>query len=146
LIIFIIKIVYSTHTLIYKREKFEVRNSPLNKYASIISQALYCIKVGCAVTGSGASFIAGGAAYDSILEQSGRNPVFVPFMSRTFNSVFGEGPNNKVTNYIENSVTSEAAKTQNQESVTEVLKKYHQMSPKEKAEFIDEVKKENEKD
>ena len=31
IIIFIIKTVYSLYTLIYKREKFEVRNSPLNK-------------------------------------------------------------------------------------------------------------------
>jgi len=30
-IIFIIKIIYGTYALIYKREKFEVRNSPLNR-------------------------------------------------------------------------------------------------------------------
>jgi hypothetical protein len=66
----------------------------------LISQALYCIKIGCSVTGAGASFLAGGAAYDSVLEQSGRNPVFVPFMAKTYNSVFGEGPNNKINTYL----------------------------------------------
>ena len=89
----------------------------------MISQALYCIKLGCSVTGAGATFIAGGAAYDSFLEQSGRKPVFVPFMAKTYNSVFGEGPNNKINTYQEKNVSSETASTQNQESVTEVLKK-----------------------
>ena len=112
----------------------------------MISQALYCIKVGCAVTGGGASFIAGGAAYDSVLVESGRKPVFVPFMAKTYNSVFGVVPNNKINAYIEKTVSSETANTQNQESVTEVLTKYHQMSPKDQAEFMDEIKKENEKD
>ena len=86
----------------------------------MISQALYCIKIGCTVTGAGASFIAGGAAYDSVLEQSGRNPVFLPFMAKTYNSVFGEGPNKKINTYIEKNVSSDTASTHNQESVTEV--------------------------
>lgn len=112
----------------------------------MISQALYCIKVGCTVTGAGATFIAGGAAYDSVLEESGRNPIFVPFMAKTYNSVFGEGPNNKINAYLEKNASPETAITPNQESVTEVLKKYHQMSPTEKADFMDEIKKENKKD
>lgn len=86
----------------------------------MISQALYCIKIGCAVTGAGASFIAGGAAYDSVLEESGRNPVFVPFMAKTYNSVFGEGPNNKIKAYIEKTVSYENANTQNQESIEKI--------------------------
>lgn len=144
MIILIIKFFYGLYTLIYKKEKFEVRNSPLNRYASLISQALYCIKIGCTVTGAGAGFIAGGAAYDSVLEQSGRNPIFVPFMAKAYNSVFGEGPNNKIKTYIEKNVSSETS-SQNKESVTEVLKKYHNMSPKDQKDFIIEIKKENEK-
>ena len=66
-IIFIIRTFYSLYTLIYKKEKFKIRNSPLNSYASIISQALYCLKFGCAATGAGASFIAGRMAYDALL-------------------------------------------------------------------------------
>jgi hypothetical protein len=145
IIILIIKFFYGLYTIIYKKEKFEIRNSPLNRYASLISQALYCIKVGCSVIGVGAGLIAGGAAYDSVLAESGRNPVFVPFMAKTYNTVFGAGPNNKINAYLEKTVSSETANTQNQESVTEVLKKYNQMSPKERAEFMDEIKKENEK-
>jgi hypothetical protein len=145
IIILIIKIFFGLYTIIYKKEKFEIRNSPLNKYASLISQALYCIKVGCTVTGAGAGFIAGGAAYDTVLAESGRDPVFVPFMAKTYNTVFGEGPNNKVNTYIEKKVPTETANPKNQESVTEVLTKFHQMSPKDRADFMDEIKKENEK-
>jgi len=146
ILILIIKIFYGIYTLIYKKEKFEIRNSPLNRYASLISQALYCIKVGCATTAAGASFIAGGSAYDSFLEESGRERVFVPFMAKTFNSVFGEGsnPNKQINEFIEKNVPSETVNNQNQESVTEVLKKFHQMSPEYKEEFINEIKKESE--
>jgi hypothetical protein len=145
IIILIIKFFYGLYTIIYKKEKFEIRNSPLNRYASLISQALYCIKIGCTVTGAGAGFIAGGAAYDTVLAESGREPVFVPFMAKTYNTVFGEGPNKKINTYIEKAVPSETANTKNLESVTEVLKKYNNMSPKDRADFMDEIKKENEK-
>lgn len=50
-IIFIIKIIYGFYTLKYKSDKFEVRNSPLNQYATHIARVLYCAKIGCAVTG-----------------------------------------------------------------------------------------------
>jgi hypothetical protein len=141
ILILIIKFFYGIYTLIYKKEKFEIRNSPLNRYASLISQALYCLKIGCAATGAGAGFIAGGAAYDSVLEESGRDRVFLPFMAQIYNSVFGEGPNNKINVFIEKNVPSETLNTQNQESVTEVLKKFNQMSPEEKEEFRNEIKK-----
>jgi hypothetical protein len=143
IIILIIKILFGLYTLFFKSEKFEIRNSPLNRYASVISQALYCIKIGCAVTGAGASFIAGGAAYDSVLTESGRNPVFVPFMAKTYNIIFGEGPNTKVTTFIEKNVKTNTANSNNKESVTEVLAKFHKMSSEEKADFISEIKKEN---
>jgi hypothetical protein len=88
-IIFTIKTFYSLHTLVYKREKFEVRNSPLNRYASIISQALYCIKFGCGATAAGATFIAGGMAYDNLLAESNRDRLFLPMMSDAYKKVFG---------------------------------------------------------
>jgi hypothetical protein len=98
IIIFIIRIIYSMYTLISQREKFEVRNSPLNKYASIISNALYCLKFGCAATGAGASFIAGGMAYDSVLVQAGRPHRFLPFLGTVYTGFFGEVPKNLASN------------------------------------------------
>ena len=58
IIVFLIKCIYGLYTLKYRKDKFEVRNSPLDKYASMIAKVLYCVKYGCAVSGIGASLIA----------------------------------------------------------------------------------------
>jgi hypothetical protein len=77
IIIYIIKIFYGIQTLSFKREQFEVRNSPLNRYVSIISQALYCLKFGCVVMGLGASLFAGCMIYDALLLETGNVMVFM---------------------------------------------------------------------
>ena len=48
--------------------------------------------------------------------------------AKTYNSVFGEGANNKINVFIGKSVSSETENSKNPESLTEVLKKYNQMS------------------
>lgn len=58
LLIFIIKIIYGLYTLIYKSKDFEIRNSPLNQYATHLAKILYCAKVGCIVSGGAAGTIA----------------------------------------------------------------------------------------
>jgi len=80
ILILIIKFFYGIYTLIYKKEKFEVRNSPLNRYATILGQVLYCVNFGCAATGIGATFIAGGVAYETLLVESVREIKFLTFM------------------------------------------------------------------
>lgn len=71
-VILLIKIIYGVYTLIYKKNEFEVRNSPLNQYATHIARIIYCAKVGCAVTGGTAATIAASASFDSVLESAGR--------------------------------------------------------------------------
>jgi hypothetical protein len=67
ILIFLIKLFYTIYTLIFNKDKFEVRNSPLDRYASMIAKVLYCAKFGCITTGLGASLIAGGVSYDTLL-------------------------------------------------------------------------------
>jgi hypothetical protein len=139
-IIFIIKFFYGIYLLIYKKEIFEVRNSPLNRYASIVSKVLYCVKFGCTVSGAGAGFIGGGIAYDSLLEQSGRQKAFLPFMARAFNGVFGEGPINNVSALIERKPEfTEEESSINKKSTAEALKVYYKLTPEEKVEFTREL-------
>lgn len=144
-IIFIVKTFYSLHTLICKREKFQVRNSPLNKYASIISQALYCLKVGCGSTAAGASFIAAGASYDALLVESGREKVFLPMMSQIFTGVFGHAPQAPQAPYNQANNTplvtehTTTPKKTEVSSVTEMVSKYHSMSPSEKIDLMVEI-------
>jgi hypothetical protein len=102
-VIIIIKVIYSVYTLIYNKEIFEVRNSPLNLFTTHLTQILYCLKIGCTVTGGGALFIAGGAAYDQVLSAANRPQVFIPMMGNVYKYAFGEVPSdfeNKFYNYV----------------------------------------------
>ena len=74
LIIFTIKFIYGIYTLRYNKKVFEVRNSPLDQYATHIARILFCAKVGCAITGGAAATIAiaAGASFDSVLEAASR--------------------------------------------------------------------------
>ena len=58
MIILFIKIIFMSYNLIYKKELFEVRNSPLHLFATKIGKTLYCLKVGCYVSGATVGFIA----------------------------------------------------------------------------------------
>jgi hypothetical protein len=139
LIIFIIRIIYSLHTLIYKKERFEVRNSPLNQYASILSKALYCFKFGCAATGAGATFIAGGMSYDSVLVQAGRPPKFLPFIGSVYTGVFGEVSRTIASNSPV--LTGETPTLDNKtvESITDLVTKYENLTPSDKLDFLTEI-------
>lgn len=56
---------YMIYIFIYKKELFEIRNSPLHLFATQFGKALYCLKFGCFATGSSASFIAAGVSFDT---------------------------------------------------------------------------------
>ena len=89
-IIFIIKFVYGLYIIIKKPEIFEVRNSPLNPFSTLLARALTCAKWGCQGIAGGTGILAGAVSYDTLLEASGREKIFMPFIARTFNDVFGE--------------------------------------------------------
>ena len=137
-IIYNIKIFYGIYTIFFKREQFEVRNSPLNRYASIISQALYCLKFGCGATAVGASFISGGIAYDALLQESGRDRVFLPMMSHFYTGVFGEAPKNMENNTPTQTVPVAPKEV---ESVSTLVTKYQNLSPEERIIFMDDINK-----
>lgn len=126
-VIIIIKVIYSIYTLIYNKEKFEVRNSPLNLFATHLTKVLYCLKTGCAVTAGGALFIAGGAAYDQVLSSANRPQIFIPMMGGVYKHVFGEVPSdfeNKFFNLIDPNPPTITGETK--QNVTEVLNKFFQ--------------------
>lgn len=53
MIMFIMKSSYGIYTLVFKKELFEVRNSPLNRFATTLGKVLYCVKVGALCAGVG---------------------------------------------------------------------------------------------
>lgn len=88
-IISIIKVIYGIRKLIKNPEEFEVRNSPLNRYASQLANLAYCWKVGCTTVGGGVGLIGGGVAIDQLLEAGGQEKIFLPFMGRGVRFIFG---------------------------------------------------------
>lgn len=122
-VIFLIKACYGIYTLKYKPEDFEVRNSPLNHMASHIGKILYCAKVGCVVTGGAATFLGGGVVVDQILEEAGREKVFVPFMGSLYKSAFGELT--PTTQERLNAMTTSATPNKdNKSAISETISKY----------------------
>ena len=137
LFILIFKFIYGIYTIKNKKGVFEVRNSPLNTFATHIAKIVFCAKVGCAITGGAAAVIAGGASYDQVLEAAGREKVFVPMMGEIYKSVFGEViPNNNINTLVK------SIEPKSDNSVTEMVKRYYQMNENEKLEFKNEIKKE----
>jgi hypothetical protein len=87
-IISIIKVIFGFRKLIKNPEDFEVRNSPLNKYATQLANLAYCWKVGCTAIGGGVGIIGGGVALDQLLESGGQEKIFLPFMGKGVKFIF----------------------------------------------------------
>lgn len=85
-----IKFCYGFYVLIKKPEVFEVRNSPVNPFASHLARILACAKFGCHGAIAGTGMLAAAVTYDTILEASGRPKKFVPAIAKIYNQVFGE--------------------------------------------------------
>jgi len=146
LIINLIKIIYTIFLLLKKPKTFEVRNSPLNIFASQIANILSCIKIGCIATGSTAAVVAGGVTFDTLIEKSGRSPIFIPMMAEGLNLILGK--TSVAVNEVklpETSPTASESSTDtdfSQEAISDALNKYHGLSLTEKESFWKEVSKE----
>ncbi len=84
-IFFVLKSFYLIKKLIYNPEEFEVRNSPLDKYATLFAKLLSCWKSACTVGGSGTSFIGTGVLIDSVLDSAGQEKLFEPYFKKAIN-------------------------------------------------------------
>lgn len=59
-----------------------VKNSPLDRFASLSGNLLYCWKVGCYVASSGISLAGASVVADTILEAGGQDKVFTPLLGK----------------------------------------------------------------
>lgn len=72
-----------------KSDKLEVKNSPVDRLSTLAVKILWCIKGSCDQLphlGLGLSL---GAVTDQILENSGRQPIFMPFLAGMLNKLIG---------------------------------------------------------
>jgi hypothetical protein len=70
LIISLIKIIYGIYNLIKKPKLFEVRNSPINTFATHLAKFIYCAKIGCGITVGTGVAVTTGMAMDAIIEEA----------------------------------------------------------------------------
>ena len=89
-IINLIKFFYGLYIITKKPNVFEVRNSPLNTYSTHLARLLVCARWGCGAVAGTTGVFAGAVTYDTILEATGREKIFIPFIAKAFNDVFGE--------------------------------------------------------
>uniref|UniRef100_UPI0030FDFCC7 hypothetical protein n=1 Tax=Porogramme epimiltina TaxID=81058 RepID=UPI0030FDFCC7 len=61
-----------------------------NNFASHLARILVCAKYTCHGIAGGTGVLAGAVTFDQVLESSGREKIFLPFIGRLFNDIFGE--------------------------------------------------------
>lgn len=74
------KVFYGIYKLL--RGDLNVRNSPLDRLASITGNVLYCWKIGCYVASSGVSLAGASVIADTILEAGGQEKMFTPLLGK----------------------------------------------------------------
>jgi disulfide bond formation protein DsbB len=79
---------------IWKSDKFDVRNSPLDILLKQSARLVLCIKGTCEAGTPLATGMALGFGVDTILQASGRDGVFTPFIVQKLNSIIGD-PNSQ---------------------------------------------------
>lgn len=79
-IINLMKVFYGIYKL-WKGD-LNVRNSPLDRLASLGGNLLYCWKVGCYVASSGLSIAGASVVVDTLLEAGGQEKVFTPLLGK----------------------------------------------------------------
>ena len=72
-----------------KSDKLDIKNSPVDKLATLAGKVLLCIKGSCDQLPHLGLGLGIGAATDQILENSGRDPIFMPFLGGMLNKMIG---------------------------------------------------------
>lgn len=78
-----IKTIKIVHMIkVWRSGKLDVRNSPLDKFATSASKLLYCWKFGCEVGSAGLGLVGSGFLIDQVLEAGGQKKVFTPLIGK----------------------------------------------------------------
>ena len=144
LIINFIRFFYGVYLFKYKKEIFEVRNSPLDQAATKWAKLLMCVKFGiCAPVADGATISTIGLAADQKHVYAGADPYFGPLAGsiwrETYKNIYGEYPKNQLKIVTSQDVIK--APKFLTEFTQEEIKIFNSAKPEEQAEFQDRVKK-----
>ena len=67
---------------VLKSDKLNVKNSPLDRFASITGKLIYCWKYGCQAGSAGLGLVGTSFLIDSMLEAGNQEKVFTPLISK----------------------------------------------------------------
>lgn len=86
-IISIIKIFYGISR--FWTDELNVKNSPLDNFATLTTKMLYCWKIGCQVGSAGIGLAGTSVIADTILEAGGQEKVFTPLIGKGVKFIIG---------------------------------------------------------
>jgi hypothetical protein len=69
---------------IMRSKDLEIRNSPLDKFATLASKLIFCVKGVCDTAAPLGIALGVMAGFDTILEHKGKDPIFLPFIAEVF--------------------------------------------------------------
>jgi len=87
LIIIIIKIIYGIKQ--FRDGSLDVKNSPLDKLATIVTNILQCWKIGCTVGSAGVGVATTSIVVDTLLEAAGEEKIFTPLIGKGVKLIIG---------------------------------------------------------
>jgi hypothetical protein len=145
IIINLIKFFYIVY--LWKNNKFQVRNSPLNRIASFSASLIGCIKGTCVLGLSGGTALGMGLGIDELLLNHGREPIFRNVLGKgldqALNGIGIENPNKDITN-MDNDLKTLKYRYGKLKNLSDDLKELDLISEQvgvKDSEFISEVKK-----
>ena len=92
---------------------------------------MVCAKYTCRGIAGGTGVLAGAVTFDQVLESSGREKIFLPFICRLFNDIFGEPMGDQHISNLKTSANPVAPDGQ----YVQLPKEYSSLSPEEKLEL-----------
>lgn len=90
IVISIIEVYYGIKML--RSGKLNVKNSPLDTFATYTGKLLYCWKIGCRVSSASVGLAGGSVIADTILEAGGQEKVFTPMIGKGVKFMIGGKP------------------------------------------------------
>lgn len=133
-------------------DELEVKNSPLDKYATLLARIVLCAKGSCEYAtpvGVGLGLMLGA---DQVLKDSGREAFFSPLIGAGINKVYPKGPLAEWKDSYYTTITDLISVTKEQETLMDLINKtdgFKDLRNEDRSEFIaalKEIKITNEED
>lgn len=75
---------------VFKSNKFDIRNSPLDRLATLGAKALWCLKGACETAQPIGLTLGLMISTDTILKEANREPIFTPLLAGALNKILAE--------------------------------------------------------